>query len=178
MLERLARIPDASNASAYDKEMMEYFAELYKNSNKGIKGRGKDRKISATKKDRAKGEAKSNNADAEAETQSPSNSFQGSNADASFEYTGVDLDESANNDERTPYDLMMQHQAQQQQQQQAQAQQQQQSQVQSQVQQQQQLPPMRQPVIAPNNTFNGSPFAEHPSLADISRFNMDRGKYT
>ncbi|KAF2680701.1 zinc finger protein-like protein OZF [Lentithecium fluviatile CBS 122367] len=30
-----------------DKELFEYFASLYKNSNKGIKGRGKDRRISA-----------------------------------------------------------------------------------------------------------------------------------
>jgi hypothetical protein len=28
-----------------DKELWEYFASLYKNSNKGIKGRGKDRRI-------------------------------------------------------------------------------------------------------------------------------------
>jgi hypothetical protein len=33
-----------------DRELFEYFADLYKNSNKGIKGRGKDRKISGTKK--------------------------------------------------------------------------------------------------------------------------------
>ena len=32
--------------SAADKELWQYFATLYKNSNKGIKGRGKDRKIS------------------------------------------------------------------------------------------------------------------------------------
>lgn len=34
--------------SAHDKELWEYFAALYKNSNKGIKGRGKDRRISTT----------------------------------------------------------------------------------------------------------------------------------
>ena len=28
-----------------DKELWEYFSTLYKNSNKGIKGRGKDRRI-------------------------------------------------------------------------------------------------------------------------------------
>ena len=32
---------------AADKELWEYFANLYKNSNKGIKGRGKDRKVGA-----------------------------------------------------------------------------------------------------------------------------------
>ena len=37
--------------SAAEKELWEYFSTLYKNSNKGIKGRGKDRKISATFKD-------------------------------------------------------------------------------------------------------------------------------
>jgi len=31
--------------SQADKELWEYFANLYKNSNKGIKGRGKDRKV-------------------------------------------------------------------------------------------------------------------------------------
>jgi hypothetical protein len=33
-----------------DRELWGYFATLYKNSNKGIKGRGKDRKISSTAK--------------------------------------------------------------------------------------------------------------------------------
>ncbi|KAK4987896.1 DNA-binding transcription factor, partial [Elasticomyces elasticus] len=31
---------------AWEKEMWEYFGALYKNCNKGIKGRGKDRRIS------------------------------------------------------------------------------------------------------------------------------------
>lgn len=33
-----------------DRQLWEYFATLYKNSNKGIKGRGKDRRISPTSK--------------------------------------------------------------------------------------------------------------------------------
>jgi len=33
-----------------DRELWGYFAALYKNSNKGIKGRGKDRKISPSSK--------------------------------------------------------------------------------------------------------------------------------
>lgn len=33
-----------------DRELWEYFATLYKNSNKGIKGRGKDRRILTTKR--------------------------------------------------------------------------------------------------------------------------------
>lgn len=36
--------------TSQDKELWEYFATLYKNSNKGIKGRGKDRRISAIAK--------------------------------------------------------------------------------------------------------------------------------
>jgi hypothetical protein len=34
--------------STADTELWQYFSTLYKNSNKGIKGRGKNRKISAT----------------------------------------------------------------------------------------------------------------------------------
>ncbi|KAJ5545362.1 hypothetical protein N7535_006249 [Penicillium sp. DV-2018c] len=39
-----------NNMSAADRELWLYFAGLYKNSNKGIKGRGKDRRISTTKR--------------------------------------------------------------------------------------------------------------------------------
>ncbi|KAF2798356.1 zinc finger protein-like protein OZF [Melanomma pulvis-pyrius CBS 109.77] len=44
---RFASINPGQYVSEKDKELWEYFASLYKNSNKGIKGRGKDRKISA-----------------------------------------------------------------------------------------------------------------------------------
>ncbi|KOS39675.1 hypothetical protein ACN38_g9482 [Penicillium nordicum] len=40
----------AMNMNAADRELWIYFAGLYKNSNKGIKGRGKDRRISTTKR--------------------------------------------------------------------------------------------------------------------------------
>jgi hypothetical protein len=36
---------DADKITSADKELWEYFAALYKNSNKGIKGRGKDRRV-------------------------------------------------------------------------------------------------------------------------------------
>lgn len=36
---------DGDIFNAAEKELWEYFANLYKNSNKGIKGRGKDRKV-------------------------------------------------------------------------------------------------------------------------------------
>ncbi|KAJ5873580.1 uncharacterized protein N7473_013453 [Penicillium subrubescens] len=45
---RFAQMGDAGPMSPADRELWEYFAELYKNSNKGIKGRGKDRRISTT----------------------------------------------------------------------------------------------------------------------------------
>lgn len=45
MTNRFASIQDGDIVPAADKELWEYFADLYKNSNKGIKGRGKDRKV-------------------------------------------------------------------------------------------------------------------------------------
>ncbi|KAK0100975.1 hypothetical protein ONS96_006207 [Cadophora gregata f. sp. sojae] len=42
---KFASIKDGDIVHAGDKELWEYFADLYKNSNKGIKGRGKDRKV-------------------------------------------------------------------------------------------------------------------------------------
>ncbi|PVH68444.1 hypothetical protein DL98DRAFT_542407 [Cadophora sp. DSE1049] len=42
---KFASIKDRDIVHAGDKELWEYFANLYKNSNKGIKGRGKDRKV-------------------------------------------------------------------------------------------------------------------------------------
>ncbi|KAH8633234.1 zinc finger protein OZF [Alternaria alternata] len=44
---KFATINPGDYVSQEDKELWEYFASLYKNSNKGIKGRGKDRRISA-----------------------------------------------------------------------------------------------------------------------------------
>lgn len=47
---RFASMREGDPVTAQDKELWEYFATLYKNSNKGIKGRGKDRRISAIAK--------------------------------------------------------------------------------------------------------------------------------
>jgi hypothetical protein len=44
---KFANISPGDWVSHEDKELWEYFASLYKNSNKGIKGRGRDRRISA-----------------------------------------------------------------------------------------------------------------------------------
>ncbi|KAM3082148.1 DNA-binding transcription factor [Clarireedia jacksonii] len=42
---KFANLSDAEKITSADKELWEYFAALYKNSNKGIKGRGKDRRV-------------------------------------------------------------------------------------------------------------------------------------
>ncbi|KAL9587566.1 MAG: hypothetical protein Q9212_000143 [Teloschistes hypoglaucus] len=44
--DKFASMREGDTVSATDKELWEYFAALYKHSNKGIKGRGKDRRIS------------------------------------------------------------------------------------------------------------------------------------
>ncbi|KAI9881399.1 MAG: hypothetical protein M1830_003406 [Pleopsidium flavum] len=44
---KFASMREGDPVTVKDKELWEYFATLYKNSNKGIKGRGKDRRISA-----------------------------------------------------------------------------------------------------------------------------------
>ncbi|KAJ5715063.1 uncharacterized protein N7483_012244 [Penicillium malachiteum] len=47
---RFSQPHDHGAVNAQDRELWEYFASLYKNSNKGIKGRGKDRRILTTKR--------------------------------------------------------------------------------------------------------------------------------
>jgi len=47
LTQKFATITSDDYVPREDKELWEYFASLYKNSNKGIKGRGKDRRISA-----------------------------------------------------------------------------------------------------------------------------------
>lgn len=44
---KFASMREGDTVSATDKELWEYFATLYKHSNKGIKGRGRERRISA-----------------------------------------------------------------------------------------------------------------------------------
>ncbi|PTU18684.1 hypothetical protein P175DRAFT_0484041 [Aspergillus ochraceoroseus IBT 24754] len=47
---RFSQVVDGDHMNPQDRKLWEYFATLYKNSNKGIKGRGKDRRISPTSK--------------------------------------------------------------------------------------------------------------------------------
>ena len=48
---RFASLREGDAMSEADRELWEYFSTLYKNSNKGIKGRGKDRRIAAVERD-------------------------------------------------------------------------------------------------------------------------------
>ncbi|KAI9797737.1 MAG: hypothetical protein M1835_006909 [Candelina submexicana] len=48
LTQKFTRMREGDLVTAADKELWAYFAALYKNSNKGIKGRGKDRRISTT----------------------------------------------------------------------------------------------------------------------------------
>jgi hypothetical protein len=45
---KFAPIKDGDVVASVDMELWEYFANLYKNSNNGIKGRGKNCKVSAS----------------------------------------------------------------------------------------------------------------------------------
>ncbi|EEP78307.1 predicted protein [Uncinocarpus reesii 1704] len=47
---RFSTLTDVERLAPHDVELWEYFATLYKNSNKGIKGRGKDRRVSSSAK--------------------------------------------------------------------------------------------------------------------------------
>ena len=51
---KFASIDEGDRISKTDKELWEYFSTLYKNSNKGIKGRGKDRRIASMPMDSEK----------------------------------------------------------------------------------------------------------------------------
>ncbi|KAL4899264.1 hypothetical protein BDW74DRAFT_171637 [Aspergillus multicolor] len=48
LTKKFSTMIDGEHMSPQDRKLWEYFAGLYKNSNKGIKGRGKDRRISKT----------------------------------------------------------------------------------------------------------------------------------
>lgn len=143
---------DPANATEADHELMEYFADLYKNSNKGIKGRGKDRKIASSKKARKEaGENVDTSMTVDTELGSPENSsLANSNVDASYDFSAAEMDEDNNIVDRSSYDAT--------------------------TQQQQQLPPMRQSHLgAPTFSLGGYP--DHAALTDISRYSIDRSKF-
>ena len=69
--------------NAHDKELFEYFASLYKNSNKGIKGRGKDRRISTAPSSGASSSASYTSATATALNRNYIGNFQQDGSDRS-----------------------------------------------------------------------------------------------
>lgn len=75
--------------------MWEYFNRLYKNSNKGIKGRGKDRRISTTKRSNQSSESRMPSL----ESDEDANSRRGSYEDQ-LSYTAGS---SSDGDDPTPY---------------------------------------------------------------------------
>lgn len=84
LTERFASIR-AEDISHPERDLFEYFAELYKNSNRGIKGRGKDRKISGVKK--ARPDSKDRKHNQGASITSPNGSST-SNGDHNYEFDG------------------------------------------------------------------------------------------
>ena len=51
---KFSQVREGDDISPLDLELWQYFAGLYRNANKGIKGRGKDRKISGPLKQSAR----------------------------------------------------------------------------------------------------------------------------
>ncbi|KAJ4354001.1 DNA-binding transcription factor [Didymosphaeria variabile] len=81
LTQKFACINPGDKVQQEDKELWEYFASLYKNSNKGIKGRGKDRRIT-TAPSSAAGSSSSYNG-LSADTSREYNSYQHSGSERS-----------------------------------------------------------------------------------------------
>ncbi|KAL4950576.1 hypothetical protein BDW69DRAFT_55159 [Aspergillus filifer] len=89
---KFSEVVDGDHMSPQDRKLWEYFATLYKNSNKGIKGRGKDRRISPSSKSGIGGAVRRPSS---AEDQARHGSYEGSSV-----YTGAS---SSEEDEVEPY---------------------------------------------------------------------------
>lgn len=143
--------------SPTDRELFEYFAELYKNSNRGIKGRGKDRKITGTKKARLnEGDVGGNDhqnggrhhqggAGGDMHSLgSPSGSCgSNSNPDGGFDFAGGHMDEDDGSSIDSPYE-------------------------------QQQLPPMRQGGNVGMVSMGGYPEDTMALHTDMAKYSLDR----
>ncbi|KAJ5279913.1 hypothetical protein N7478_005285 [Penicillium angulare] len=96
---RFSQITDTGMVNPQDRDLWEYFASLYKNSNKGIKGRGKDRRILTTKRSMHVADPKSRMQSMESE-EDPTQLRRGSYEDNISMYTGGS---SSDGDEPGPY---------------------------------------------------------------------------
>ncbi|KAF1957545.1 zinc finger protein OZF [Byssothecium circinans] len=83
LTQKFASINAGDSISEHDKNLWEYFSELYKNSNKGIKGRGKDRKISSVSSSTTSSSASYTTVGAPSTTHNYVASFQHSGSDRS-----------------------------------------------------------------------------------------------
>lgn len=146
LTEKFAQVRDGDDISVADRELFEYFAELYKNSNRGIKGRGKDRKITGTKKPRlADGEMGSDagrhaSGDMHSITSPNGSCGSNSNPDAAFDFSGGHMDEEDESSVDSPYE-------------------------------QQQLPPMRPGAAMVMGAYPEDPMALH---TDMAKYSLDR----
>jgi hypothetical protein len=110
LTEKFAQVRDGDDISVADRELFEYFAELYKNSNRGIKGRGKDRKITGTKKPRlADGEMGSDagrhaGGDMHSMTSPGGSCGSNSNPDGGFDFSAGHMDEEDESSVDSPYE--------------------------------------------------------------------------
>lgn len=77
--------------SSADRELWEYFATLYKNSNKGIKGRGKDRRIFTVSQ--SSSEAKQGDRSASSSSSAESEMFDGGKKDETSSNSSMEYNE-------------------------------------------------------------------------------------
>ena len=91
-----------------DKELWEYFASLYKNSNKGIKGRGKDRRISTAPSSAASSSASYNSATATSLNRNYGGPFQQGGSDRSSRSSSMTSDTSQKVDNGYDFNTTMQ----------------------------------------------------------------------
>ena len=77
--------------SSADRELWEYFATLYKNSNKGIKGRGKDRRIFTVSQNGS--EAKQGDRSASSSSSAESEMFEGGKKDETSSNSSMEYNE-------------------------------------------------------------------------------------
>lgn len=155
LTEKFALGRDPEEMSSTDRELFEYFAELYKNSNRGIKGRGKDRKITGTKKARLNdGEGNDHQNGGRHHQVGPGSDMHSlgspngscgsnSNPDGGFDFAGGHMDEDDESSVDSPYE-------------------------------QQQLPPMR-----PGGNVGMVPMGGYPEDAmalhtDMAKYSLDR----
>jgi hypothetical protein len=154
LTEKFARM-DPNDISPQDRELFDYFAEMYKNSNRGIKGRGKDRKIQGPRKNRDH-ELGASKTDRQRRQDgiltSPNGSCgSGSTTDGGYDYSSNHMEDEDGSSADSPYE------------------------------QQQQLPPLRPGGMQSGIGIMSMGYPDdammHSNSNDIAKYRLDR-KYT